>query len=455
MNKSVAIGEHGAISMKKITKRISSIIPKETYVTLRKSNSGLKYYVNTNTTSNPFFNKVVVRDYENCRENITLCTSDEVKDLLLMQTVEGHARKGHGLFSSNKGPTNIFLNASMEDVVEALASYYGIDKEKIKKKREDLINEIYSTAENAVVLIKMVGSGEMYSKQQTGLELVNSQREPLMGANFLKGYVVKDLVAFLKGICLGGLMDNIQLRKRVMQRYKFTPYEIEMGGGECLPINYEKMRNTPLEEVVGKVGKRFYCPYGEKSLTLEFLSSNYLEDYIERLNELGIILDKPVESTPMLRSGYVRHLVGKGVSDDLAVIIAGIKYGMDAAIGVYLIDAIDTLDKYVPTIYPGGMDEKLANNILGLMPNLLSEDEILGFIRAIANSAENIADCSQRRFLQVQEENISAIEAHINFIKTGKPQKGLLFGYSGIPSEEFYKNVEKRLKEVDRIYATG
>jgi len=213
---------------------------------------------------------------------------------------------------------------------------------------------------------------------------------------------------------------------------------------------------TELEDIIGNSQDNFYFPFSKRALTMDFLANNSLEKFIPVLEDLGIILRREVGSNDRFRSGYVRHLVGNGVSDDLAVIVAGVKYGMDAAIGVYLIDAIDTLDKYVPVIYPGGMDERLGKIILSKVPGLISEDEITSFIRAIWNSKEQIADSSQRRFLEIQYPvGVSAIEAHREFIRTGKPISGLLFGFDRIPSEEFYRNAQLRLDQVEKIYKTG
>ena len=50
--------------------------------------------------------------------------------------------------------------------------------------------------------------------------------------------------------------------------------------------------------------------------------------------------------------------MGPGQSDDAAIVTAGLLYNVDVALGVFLADAIDTLEKYVPAYYD--QDKALA-----------------------------------------------------------------------------------------------
>lgn len=42
---------------------------------------------------------LIRKDFESLKEKVKLRTSKEVSDLILMQTIEGHAHNGHGEFS--------------------------------------------------------------------------------------------------------------------------------------------------------------------------------------------------------------------------------------------------------------------------------------------------------------------------------------------------------------------
>jgi len=403
------------------------------------------------TGTDSYFTRTAVADYNKCLKEIELLTDDEIKKLLLMQTVEGHSRKGHGKFSAQKHrKISLYLNSGMEDVVEALEKKggYGITRQDVKERRKEIIDEIYRWAEDAC---KFEAGRKRFNRIPERLRhLTNEEGQPLMRVPFLKEYEVKNPATVLKGIFLGSRMDNIEYRKKTMERYRGTDFEISIGGGECVALDLQKIRETNIMDIIDDYA-RFPDALGSK-LSIDFLSANALEEYIPKMIEEGIILQEDAESSWTIRNGYVRHKVGKGVSDDLAVIIAGYNYGIDAAMGVYLIDAVDTLDKYVPTIVKGGLDEKLGTIIQKQLPNIASDNEITTFIRAIANSEHEIADSSQRRFLQVYPEfGKSAIESHIEFIKTGRETSGMLFGFDEIISEKFYEKASERIKLLYKI----
>ena len=395
------------------------------------------------------FNEIAVADYESCKDKIELFTSDDIKELLIMQTIEGHSRKGHGEFATYG---RSYLNAGVEDVVAALAksNKFGVTLNGIKEERQVLIDDIYRWTERA---IDYVLSGD--KKKTLPLELSqlrNENGEPLMGVPLFCNYQVSDPLTVLKGIFLGSRMDNIKYREMTMDRFKGTKYALSMGGGECVAFDMEKMRETNIDDVIkgytscNDISKT--APDGK--LNSAFLSTGAFEDYIPQLVSMGIVLDSDAASSQTIRNGYVRHKVGNGVSDDLAIIIAGYKYGIDAAMGAYLIDAVDTLDKYVPTIVHGGLDEKLGTIIQEGIPSIGTDKEITTFIRLIAKSEGDIADSSQRRFLQIQdinaEERKSALQSHIQYVTTGKGESEMTFGFDGVPSKEFYDKASDRIK---------
>ncbi|MCX6710740.1 MAG: hypothetical protein NTZ02_01475, partial [Candidatus Woesearchaeota archaeon] len=278
-----------------------------------------------------YFSRIAVADYDECLKEIELLTDDEIKRLLLMQTVEGHSRKGHGRFSGHgrNRKISLYLNSGMEDIVEALEKKgrYGITRDSVKERRKKIIDEIYRWAEDAC---KFEVEKKFFSRIPERLRhLTNEEGQPLMRVPFLEEYEVKNPATVLKGIFLGSRMDNIGYRKMTMERYMDTDFEISIGGGECVAVDLQKIRETNIMDVIDDY-VRFAAEPGSK-LSVDFLSANALEKYIPKMIEKGIILQEDAESSWTIRNGYVRHKVGKGVSDDLAVIIAGHKYGIDAA----------------------------------------------------------------------------------------------------------------------------
>jgi hypothetical protein len=393
------------------------------------------------------FNEIAVADYESCRERINLFTSEQIKDLLIMQTIEGHSRKGHGEFSTYG---RSYLNAGVEDVVSALekSNKFGITLGGIKEERQILIDDIYRWAERAIDY--SLSGGRKKTLPLELRQLRNENGEALMGVPFFYNYQVSDPLAVLKGIFLGSRMDSIKYREMAMERFRGTKYEIKMGGGECVAFDMKKLRNTNIIDVIDEYNMFPNTPDGK--LNVDFLSKNSLEQYIPKLVEMGIVLDSDAKSTQTVRNGYVRHKVGNGVSDDLAIIIAGYKYGIDAAMGVYLIDAVDTLDKYVPTIVHGGLDERLGTIIQERIPSIGTDQEITAFIRLIAKSENDSADSSQRRFLQIDPlAKKSALESHLQYVTTGKGESEMLFGFDQIPSRGFYDKTSERLKMIYEI----
>ncbi|MCX6709448.1 MAG: hypothetical protein NTV63_00630 [Candidatus Woesearchaeota archaeon] len=392
-----------------------------------------------------YFANLACKDYKSILSEVELITNEEVKMLLLMQTVEGHSRKGHGKFRDRKGGVHTYMNSSMEDVVDALeeSERFEVSKKDVKNSRQKLIDDIKKWTMNAIK-----GKEGEFSHY-----LVNENNEPLMGIEMFRDMPIKNRNDVLKGIYLGSRMDSIEWRNKTVETYRGTPYEVTMGGGKCVAIDREKMDNTRIEDICGmEKAIEFLNNYGDY-LTLEFLSTEEFENNFDELERRGIILTDDAESSGNIRNGYVRHRKGNGVSDDMAVIMAGLKYGFDAALGLYLIDAVDTLDKYAPIILKSGQDERLGDIIKEKMPDIMADHEITSFIRlAINEDKKNLADSSQRRFLQIDPDNkLSAIESHFLYIQKGIYSGNMNFGFARTPSEKFYAAVDKRKELLDQV----
>ena len=257
--------------------------------------------------------EVIRRDFEILRSHESLKTTNEVQDILFIQSLEGRAHNGAGFFNKRT-----YVNTNIDDVVKAL----NRDPQKTKAYRQSLIDDITAFV-NAVI------NGEKKEK------LVNDRGEPFLGMPLFKDWRVNSR-DILRGLYLGGLRDSAEVRMETEKRY-----QIKIGCGICYLVDARKMAQMNLD--------------GEK------LAHDAHEDDIESYLKEGLIVhygEKPAEVEEDVRYFYIRHRLGPGQSDDGAIIIAGILYNVDVALGVFLADAIDTLEKYVPVYHD--QDQELA-----------------------------------------------------------------------------------------------
>ncbi len=357
------------------------------------------------------FEQEVRKDYARLLSTVNLRVEEPIRRLLLMQTIIGHAQCKHGEFVVS------YPNATMDDIVLALK----LKPCEIRRQRQEVIDSIFEFATE----IMMHPNYCCYA---------TPRKKNLLSLTF--DAPLKDPAATLKGMYLASVMDNFEWRTKTMQKYP----GVHIGGGECVAVDLVEVRK-----------------YG---MTLENLAENaWSETQVTDLKSAGVIIDKSVKaSTNKVVSAYVRHRKGQGTSDDLAVILAGKLYGQDAAMGVFLCDAIDTWDKYAEMITPGGQDEffgslikKHEDVIKSNYANfkLPDEDEVTKFIYTISLHKNRCPiSNSQRYFLQVDKEtNQSAIESHLKFIQD-QSYKPMPLGHikSGVSNTGLYGLFDKRFK---------
>ena len=351
---------------------------------------------------------LIWRDFKRLQKKEDLMTDPAVEDLLFIQTIEGHSHNGDGAFRGHK-----FVDTTINDIVEAL----GRDVFVVRSKRQMLIDEIYEYAERVI-------DGEKLT------HLVNKNGRPLMRCPlFLEWEVNPEDV--LKGLYLGGLMDDFSVRKKVNERF-----HINMGGGKPYLIDFRVME--------------------QMGLNGEILAHGDHEDKLPEYEKKGLIItdtsDIDFFKHPSIRFQYIRHKKGLGVSDDAAVVVGGLLYNLSVGLGAYLADAIDTLDKYSLKFIE--QDDKLAHIIKKEFPELhISDDEVLSFIYLIAipeDMSGKVPDCSQRYFLQIDKEtNITALESHYRFL-TNKPFPYFKISYENILNADFYEYIKKRIKTFNK-----
>lgn len=350
--------------------------------------------------------ELVRADYEVLSSYEHLDTTPEIQDLLFIQSLEGRAHNGAGVFNKRT-----YVNTTIDDVVKALER----DPEAIKERRQLLIDEIVHFAEEVM-------DGAKHDK------LLNPQGEPLLGMNLFKDRHVnaRDV---LRGLYLGGLRDNPDIRKEAEKIYR-----VKIGGGRCYVVDIQTMIDMKLD--------------GER------LAHDPHEGEIDHFIEKGLIVKTEGEADPETqRYFYIRHRQGPGQSDDAAFIMAGILYNADVALGVFLADIIDTLEKYAPVYrdQDGNLSFLIARGFKDLRMTLDDVYE-LASLAAIPEAEElTVPDSSLRYLLSIDSKvQRCAFKSHLDFIE-GKPVVPLLVSFKRILSTHFYEYINRRLINVQKF----
>lgn len=352
--------------------------------------------------------ELIRKDFELIRSHERLITSNDVADMIFVQSIEGRAHNGAGVFNKRA-----YVNTNIDDIVRALKR----DPAKTKAYRQSLIDDI-------VDFVKTVMHGEKRDR------LMNHKGEPFLGIELFRERRVnaRDI---LRGIFLGGLRDNIEVRKETEARY-----QVKIGGGKLYFVNANVMTSMNLDG--------------------EHLAHDPHEHEIEEFRRAGLIMDEyDPEMGDLVRYFYIRHRVGPGQSDDAAIIMAGILYNLDVALGVFLADAIDTLEKYAVELKD--QDQELAYYIgRGYKELKLTMDDAyeMCYLSAIPEAEEELVPDSSLRYLMTMENQYktSAFESHLSFAE-GKPVPPIPVGYKQVPNTQLYAYIKRRLMNVRRLDA--
>jgi len=124
-------------------------------------------------------------------------------------------------------------------------------------------------------------------------------------------------------------------------------------------------------------------------LDAEQLAHGEWQDRMAEFRERGMITQYTEGDQRRLRFLYIRHRLGGGTSDDVAILAAGKLFGPSAALGAFLADAIDTFEKYVPLPRYADQDDDLALWIEANVPNL-------GVTRTTCSESHSCAPCRMR-----------------------------------------------------------
>ncbi len=350
---------------------------------------------------------IIRRDCEHLKEAEELNTTKEIAELIFVQSLEGRAHNGAGFFHKR-----FYVNTTIDDIVHALR----LNPKEIKAKRQLLIDEI-------VEYVKEFLNGKPRNK------LLNSKGEPLLGIPDFKEIKVNPHEV-LRGVYIGGLRDNCEVRRATELRY-----EITIGYGKCYPVNVEVMEDLGLD---GEI----FAHHGHAE-SIELYKKEGLIITPENLKEVAL---------ENIRYLYIRHALGPGQSDDSAMVSAGLIYNKDVALGVFLADAIDTLEKYVVAFRD--QDDELACYIKENYLDLgITMDEVyeIAYLSAIPEGKEEeIPDSSLRYFLSKDPQiGQCALESHLNFIQ-GRPYFPMFISYNRVLSTDFYRYIRDKILELKK-----
>jgi hypothetical protein len=355
---------------------------------------------------------LIQEDFEALKALVILRTNRFVEDLILMQSVEGHAHEGHGEFRGQR-----FVDVTVRDTVKALHR----SPRAVAEERQRLIDDVVEWAKGCI-------GGKAKAR------LTNDEEEPFLGVGMFRQLVVNP-PDVLRGFYLGGLRDDVDVRARVEQSSG-----LHIGGGRCYLVDVQVMR--------------------EMGLNGEGLAHGEHENQIAEYKRKGMILDcAPTEGSPealseRIRYMYIRQRMGGGTSDDAAIVAAGLLYNRDVAIGCFLADAVDTLEKYVPLDRYCDQDDNLAAFIGSNFSDLKVSDSDLDRLTALCAVPEEmqaqVPDSSLRHMLAVDRRvDQCALESHLLFVER-KPYAPMSIAFERVANATFYSWIEGRVRNAKR-----
>ena len=343
---------------------------------------------------------------------------------LLPQSVLGRARNGHGWFTDEFGTSLRFPDATFDRVLSVLEAADGNLKGHLVRQRR---GRMLSRFEDWLFA----------NLERPELELIIDGR-PLFGVDFLAEKKVETR-AFLTGLVLAGFMDDWSCRETAMLEHRrtFTGLPFHIGGGEILIVDREKFE---------------MCGPGDTGSIL------FDKVQLRTLSDIGVVCrDRDaLYHYPDHDQAFFRRRMGDGVCDDLALILIGAQHGYDAMLGAFVMDAIDTYDKFLLELIWGGFDAQLARRLqrhfLDLEDRPLVDDrEIFDLIHFAAKRNEPTINLSSshRRLIQY-EKNAKAptLLNHWRFLQ-GEFIYDIDLGFSRVPARQFYDVAQRRLAAVD------
>jgi len=423
----------------------------------------------------PLFKQIAAKDYMSMLKRVVLASPIRHKQLLLAQSVQGHAINGDGEFGVS-GHSFKFMNTTIKDVYQAVLekSPHPLRQEGRRGSKEIVLEQILEERQAMIDEVKgwVHAVITKHEREYAPTRLLDRKGNPLMGIEMFSHTTINDPRSVLRGMYIGAFIDSAEWRsatEKKFQGYNGDPAKYRIHKGICTAVDMDALE--------------------KHKMNLQDLSSLATSGSPLSLDELkaeGIVVDFRKRSKKERQEGvkymhpfvpaYIELDKGHGVSDDAAFIYISLMYGIEAGFGFLLADAVDTMDKCVPRIREGGEDEALGQLISSLylshapkehrlhdLPTLIngsgvkdkldiSEEDILRTIFASAIDALEPGkwpSCSQRRFLEKQKDGNYAVLSHIDFLKYAKGESRfpnpIRLGYINAKSHEFYDRFSRRI----------
>ena len=384
-----------------------------------------------------FFKKAVNSTYNELMRTTNVASTK--KELLLMQSIQGKAIRGwwgNEFLKKQKISSFYYPNTTLEDI------FIALDKNplEIQKQRQEIIDDIKTYFNFAFGYLESRSKGN--SKSNHCSTLLNRNYEPLGGISFFYGTLIDNPLNVLIGAYFGGCMDSAEWREKTDKKFG-----TKMHKGITRAVHVEKLK--------------------QEGKTVEDLSKLNSPEIINELIKKGIVSEVDNETyIDGYSCAYIQTQQGYGISDDAAFLGVASKYGIEAAQGLLLIDAVDTWDKSTPRICKGGQDEKIGvgikekyNHIFGDGAFPVSDDDVMNIIYLGIKDKKNYKyyiSSSQRRWVEIKESNrLNTLQSHILFSRhlekgTPSPEK-MKLAFEQVPSDKFYEDFERKNMELSKL----
>jgi CBS domain-containing protein len=322
---------------------------------------------------------------------------------LYLQTVASNARNGTSLFQRRRFP-----NVTIDDVVKALK----LKTDKLKTERQRMINDFLTWVDNAL-------SGVTRGR------LVNENDEALFLITPLGKYTV-NADSVIRGIYLWSSIQKKEIIRKTEAKYKKT-----IGHGSYYLVDMQQLAKN-----------------GINADDLEHFGH---EDMIDFYREIKMITNQENvwrEPEGKIKYLFIRHSLGAGISSDLAIVLAGIIYGRDAAFGVVLSQVLEAISIYTHQFIDYSAD--ISGDIKRKFEKLdIDENELISFLNLVVMPDDENRDAVPSSsplelFIVDAKTGVYPLEAYLAFIEQ-KPLVPAYIGASRILSLDFFRYVNKLL----------
>lgn len=389
---------------------------------IRKGNTHVRKHSFT-----PMQKRLAQIELQKLKEDTKLCVRPEIHNLLLLQSLDGRIRSGHGGFVGNAIPNITF---------DEVCTLVDLNAQTIRKERQALVSDVD-------MFIKEVAQGKRdYYKNRDGF--------PVYGITFLqkKGLRIRNPKQALKGAVLASFMDSAHYRKRTIDTYGVQldwQSPLEIGSGEEVLMDLDKLKHYEMSPHI----------FAEGAWSIEWLK------------DIGIAVDNKRSKDNNVTNVFVRSEHGAGVCDDAALLSIGKLYGLEAMLFGYLVDATDTYGKFIKYPVNGGVDEQIGHDLQEYWKKehgkpLVSEEEItrIIYLGAKRNVPRLRFSSSHRRFCE-HEKTFGGKKSkrptflnHVNFLyKNDNPLSyPYLLGFDRFESHKFYGRMLERWEAFDEYH---